>query len=471
MKPNQFKIDSPMSRRSALKFGGGVAAAASVSATFGGFSSRVFAQDQAPHFFLEVTVPGGFDASYLLDARPLSMMAAGKKVIHQSATPTVWEGKNGVSCLAAATPSAALLGVKDDITVINGVLMATGFDGHDQNANFFATGNPFGGEYFVPHFNQTGVRTPLDFISTGFFQDTEITNGANGVPLNAFSGKQLADRLRMMAPMNSESKLSRQIRSRMELVGRGTGKFAAGSRALLSGFDRAPELDGVLRKVNPDTTTTSFAMQSMSIVGEMFRNHGARAAKVQIFPRKDDQSFTVDSHGAEDTKKYEELATLVAEDIAAIVKYLKETEYRNGQSLWDVTTLVFGSEFGRTLRQKDIEIQSSGTDHNPLSNMLIVGGKGIAGGNVLGGSDSRDEVEVVSGAHLSLDTDHLKAMGLPFDFATGRVRADLPEVFDPADYVTMGSVVNSLYGIFGVAESKHWLTQRNGVKAKALKLS
>ena len=56
---------------------------------------------------------------------------------------------------------------RDRFSVLNGVYMTPSFDGHLQNMNFLFTGNPFGGDSFVPHLNlaETG-RQPgsLDAI-------------------------------------------------------------------------------------------------------------------------------------------------------------------------------------------------------------------------------------------------------------------------------------------------------------------
>ncbi len=61
----------------------------------------------------------------------------------------------------------------------------------------------------------------------------------------------------------------------------------------------------------------------------------------------------------------------------------------------------------------------------------------------------------ISKAHLSVDPVLEKTVGMPFDFKTMRPRTDLPEVFDVDDYLTIGSVVNSLYALFNVPVSYH----------------
>ena len=126
----------------------------------------------------------------------------------------------------------------------------------------------------------------------------------------------------------------------------------------------------------------------------------------------------------------------------------------------DVTTVMVASEFGRTMRSPDAAIDDTGTNHNQFSNSILVGGKGIRGGLVIGASDLRDEVEEPSAAHLQLDPMQEKTMGLPFDFGTMAPRSDLPSGFDIKDYLTIGSVVNTIYSLFGVPKEHHRVLRR-----------
>lgn len=58
-----------LSRRSLLKWGGSVAGAALLPP----LSPYAQAADEAPHFFLNICISGGLDATYTFDARPLQM--------------------------------------------------------------------------------------------------------------------------------------------------------------------------------------------------------------------------------------------------------------------------------------------------------------------------------------------------------------------------------------------------------------
>jgi hypothetical protein len=120
------------------------------------------------------------------------------------------------------------------------------------------------------------------------------------------------------------------------------------------------------------------------------------------------------------------------------------------------------------MRQLGRPIDDTGTDHNPLSNSVLIGGAGIKSGLVLGASDFQTATETLSGAHQALDPEGLKIMGRPFDFATSKPRTDLPATFDPADYLQVASVINTVYSLFGVASDKWRLVERGGAVAPVL---
>ena len=82
--------------------------------------------------------------------------------------------------------------------------------------------------------------------------------------------------------------------------------------------------------------------------------------------------------------------------------------------MFDVTTVMVASEFGRTLRAPDAPIDNTGTNHNQFSNSILLGGKGIRGGMVIGASDLRRRDRRRSRkAHLALDPHAREDDGLP----------------------------------------------------------
>ena len=134
----------------------------------------------------------------------------------------------------------------------------------------------------------------------------------------------------------------------------------------------------------------------------------------------------------------------------------------------DVTTVFVTSEFGRTMRQYDF--QKSGTDHNSLTNTMLIGGKGIKGGQVIGASDfsSVAEHKNASKAHLRLDPMKQKIMASPFNFETCSPTSDKPEAFKSDHYLTSNSVVNTIFSLFGVSKEEWRALTRNGDPAPVI---
>jgi hypothetical protein len=456
-KRNDLGLWSKAGRREFLAKTSALAAGSSMFSVFGGLNAEA-QEAREPHFFLQLNVFGGFDQSYLFDSRPLSMVSAGKKALYLEQEPTEWIGVNDQKTLVTEAASV-LRNYHADLTILNGVVMAAQFDGHEQNANFLTTGNPFGGSYFVPHLNHGPDQTLLDFVSTGFFMPFQANNTQNGVPLNSFSLSTLRSRIEQGAN-SDQAQIHEFVRGRMSKIGEGNGKLSLGARQMLSGHSRMTRLTDAVRSMKI-TESEDPLEQSLQVVAQSFISGLTRSAFSVLDISVDGQGITADTHAATDAKKSLAMAAQIAESLAKIIKFLKETPYDAQRSLFDLTTVMFSSEFGRTMRQKGAPIENSGTDHNPLTNTIILAGKGIRGGRVIGASDFRSESEQLSGAHQQLDPDQIKQMGLPFDHATGRVRDDRPSAYSASDYLSMPNIANSLMDMFAVDRKQHWLSERN----------
>src|SRR6188472_231288 len=99
--------------------------------------AAVFADEPAadPRFFMMILFPNGMDPTYLFDARPLEMTQAGKIQNYIGAEPEPWL-TDGAEPQLSTRLTAPLRPFKDRFSILNGVLMAQGFEGHDQNMNF-----------------------------------------------------------------------------------------------------------------------------------------------------------------------------------------------------------------------------------------------------------------------------------------------------------------------------------------------
>lgn len=461
-------LASKINRRQWLKTSGGIIAGLALP-TFGG--RKALAAPGEPHFFLHLYISQGVDSSSLFDARPLSFTQAEKIHNYFGVEPAEWTGSNGFKTLARS-PVDILKPFKDDFSIINGVIMNTAFDGHDQNALSMMTGNPFGGDWFVPKMAKN--QSPLDYLQFGRFSSSGSLNNASlGLAASGTAVKSLVTALSLRNSGSSvEDAMIKRNLVAVSQYGDGVGFTAKGARKILNGLEGSKSLIELIKKVvippapeNPEGKTTFNDVQIMM----EFMKHGL----TKHFFYAPDVSFSVDSHDEESSKKVPENYPQITKIIAEVFRALKTTEYSAGKSFLDVTTVVVSSEFSRTMRQFGKPIDNTGTDHNPLGNSVLVGGKGIRKGAVFGATDldvlAGKEFGEVSLCHKQLDGDLLKAMGKPIDFATGLplVGANLPE-YDPAKFLTFSNIANTLMDLFEVDPAARWEMGRNLPKAQSL---
>jgi hypothetical protein len=455
------------SRRRFIRVGlqGGAFALASSWFPFHALGSAATRRAEAPdpHFFLFITEGSntGLDSSYWFDARPLKMTEQGLiQNYRNSGEPKPWTGLNGVTTLATEIV-APLKPYRDYFSVINGVYMSPDFDGHDQNWNFMLTGNPFGGNSFVPELNVPGPGSfPLDAVQQGTTYAT-TGNTSKVVSLKPSSIQNLLKQMGGKNPIEPASPLAQYIRGRTTEVARGPGALSAAAQQLLGGFSAAPNLADILLKTR--VTGHDDSVGFIQMIGELFKAGATRCAVLSLSP-----PGNLDVHDAASAAQVPANYASVSQSLAGIFEALRTQAYDGTRSLLDVTTVMFSTEFGRTLRQLNKNIAQTGTDHNTFNNFILIGGKGIKGGQVIGASDFMDGGESLSGAHLAKDPNKLKAMGKPFDFAHGTSRADLPQAFNIADYLSYASIVNTVLTMFQAPREEFWLLEKNGPVAPTL---
>jgi hypothetical protein len=451
------------SRRELLKFGlAGAATLVLPGATFIE-SADARSQDEDPHFFLMIVLNGGADCSYMFDARPLALTAAGKMQNYMGKDPDPWTGTNGG--IAAATGLVKPLArFKDRFSVFNGVVMTPSFDGHAQNMNFLFTGDPFGGNSFIPHLNlpDTGRKPDaVDAIIPAERADFTVMNHSGVIPLEPKVLRGLPERLKQLPPAHADDPLTSFVGSRIDAIARGAGSLSDGAKLMRTALDASPEVHRKLAALSPTNPKESTEKQAIALIAECFRLSLSRAA-IYVLPEQ------FDVHAPELAKAQPELFTSAIEKIAALLQGLADTPYDAKRSMFDVTTIMIASEFGRTMRAPDMPIDATGTNHNQYSNSILLGGKRVKSGLVIGASDFADVSVQVSKAHLAVDPVLEKTVGRPFDFKTMRPRSDLPESFEIADYLTIGSVVNTLYAVFGVPESYYRTIGRDKLAAPVM---
>jgi hypothetical protein len=416
-----------------------------------------------PHFFLQLYLPGGADSSYLFDARPLEMSKDGKIQNYLGVEPFLWQGQNGVSCLATELIKPLEI-FKENFSILNGVLMTTTFDGHDQNLNYLMTGNAFGGDSFIPHLNQLENKSvcPMDGLISGSFP-VASTNDGSMVPLTLDSFNNLQSQMKSSFPISDSDAVTEFSRSRMADLGQSTGNFSQGALQMLKAHEKSSDLFSRLLNVSPIMPVPKDDESNfINLALQLFKAGISKSAVLTL-------SEAFDVHAPVAAQGQKKLFSDAVSKVAKVFKLLKETPYDESRSFMDVTTVLLTSEFGRTMKSSpEIPVDQTGTDHNPLTNMMILAGKGIKGNQVIGASDYQTSLEVLSKAHKTLDPREIKIMGRPFDFQSMKPRDDKPETFALTDYLSVHSVVNTIYSLFGISETQHRDLDRGLGKAKIL---
>lgn len=433
-------------------------------------------------FFLHVFVKGGADATYLFDARDESFTRHGHLQNYRTDRAVhLWEdGKGGRTWVSSLAQSLAP--ERQRFTLLNGVHMARGFDGHPQNVALMITGNASGGPLFVTDFPRP-ADVPLSFLAQGRFEGHETPSMESGVGLKPNVARKLAERFRGVREPGAGDQSFEFVEGRANAIAdMGGGALATGGAQLSVGLGGAGAIIAKQKAVRlcaaggttpcdprwlVESTETSAMSDGLKAAGEYFAQGLAQSALLSV-------SYEIDTHDKEQAKAQEKAYAKVVDDLRAVLRFLDQPyDEARGLSFGDVTTVLVSSEFSRTMRQEGQAVDETGTDHNPFTNTVLLAGHGVTKGLILGATDfdtldAQGALGAVSGAHQLIDPEKLRPVGKPFDHAALKVTDELPAAYDDGKYLTFLNVINTLYESFGVDASKHKAYTRTGPKAAVL---
>ena len=427
-------------------------------AMYGFYNRFAGAQNQIlKPLFLHVVVPNGFDNSYLFDARPLKFTQAGWIQNYSNKEPILvsdsLERKSYFS--DAAKTLWDLHG--DKFSVLNGVYQSSGFDGHDQNMNQLFSGNPFGGNYFL-----NAVESKSDGLNSVSVADSfpfsVVTNQENTLVVDFGTLKNLVDSVSGSVVSGAspvDELLTNHYASKAS--GLAEGQWKSALLSYTNGLASIPGFKSNLKRVNlsvgQEATRFEKALDSVSAL-----LRSGLTQRVQLVISEQDLSeqgdFVMDAHDATSCAKYPTLSTLLAQRIGEVLKMLNQTPAFEGSSdsLLSQTTVLFSSEFARTMRQTGSPIDATGTDHNPNSGLCLVAGKGVKTGQILGETDAAaldesGQFTDLNAFHKSVDQNILNVMGKGYDYETGKSYVHPSESVVRKQVLNIDSVVNTLIEI------------------------
>lgn len=437
------------------------------------FSMNLTAQGgRDPHFFLVYFTGYGTDGTYLFDARPLEMAKAGYKENYfsdeRAQTTRIKSAKGPGETLV--TEVARKLQNKHQFAIVNGVHMNHRSLAHDENALYLlegTTSKALRGFSMLPVIGGLSGASPIEAFHMGPYAPDSFRGAARNyinsirVQLGVASkiGQDLSKGISFEQRGLAQSYLDRslgRLRNDTNLFGQGVSMYS-------SGVDRLSSMEAILKNTSVASGPANDASLVNPITSDLnamiqYMKNGLTSAGMIM-----QADGILDTHGVSLAEGTDRFIPEIGDRIDEIMTTLANTPYDNNRSMLDMTTVLFTSEFSRTLVSDTIADGGQavttgqvGTDHNPYTNTFVLAGKGINQSVILGASDLDWDAEAqkpkeVSQAHREMDGLINKAMGKPFDFQNFSVRGDLPEKYDRQDYITSSNVINTIYDLFGVS--------------------
>lgn len=446
---------------------------------------RAADREALPHFLIAVQIQGGVDATYLFDARgpkvtdknlqqnylykndsggPVDVDAfSPEKVTERTLTDPTTRARALMSPLVTDLWARH----KDRLSIVNGVYMLRNNAGHGENSAYlFGNTETGGAPIYPPMVGKLLGGTPLESVilreqASIFPAPTNLSGSAE---LSASEVTALAATLTSGPQIDEASSTWQHIVSRCDANGTRDGMFGAGARTMASSLRRAKATGLAFAGATAGETGEEQASLERSVRRALafFRGGVSRVAAIL-------HDESVDAHDRGTAQAAGATYGNIATQLSTMIDLLKTTMFvaPDGSQIpfIDLTTFVISSEFSRTTRSLSFPSGSSvgatGTDHNPLTNSVLVGGRGIVGGRIVGESDLRDCDDAgaytdVSGAHREKNAKLDQIMGKPFDFNSQQVRSDLPDAWREPDYLCMPSVTNTILEAMGVPRDQQF---------------
>lgn len=438
------------------------------------------AAEARPHFLLSIQIQPGVDWTYLFDARSPKVTEKNlqqnyllrNEVEGGTAQPELFTEARirERTIVCEQTNSTALRypvvnelwdAHKDRLSVVNGVYMLRDNAGHLENSAYLFGNTASGGAPIYPP--MVGKRlggVPLETVLLRDFLQIfpPPSNLAGSADLSIDDLSALSQSLATGPQIDESSPTWQYLLDRCDANAAAGGLFGGGAANLGFGLRRAKATSKAFADSAPDPNgdpnmrLVAGAKQALT-----FFSAGLTKVATLVFTEN------TDTHDPTTASVQGVTYAGIANQIKTIIDLLKTTMFTdargNATPFIDLTTFVISSEFGRTTRSlgfgENASVGTTGTDHNPLTNSALVGGKGIVGGLIVGESDLRDcddegKYTSVSGAHRQKNGTLDQVMGKPFDFQAQRTRTDLPDVWREADHILMPSVTNTILDAFDV---------------------
>jgi hypothetical protein len=364
---------------------------------------------QEGHFFVMLRTFGGMDVTLGLDPQVLAADADIQDLFLEYRPEDIIKAEG----LKLGPAAASLAAYAKDCLVINGVMMRRDA-GHDAINLYMATGRGDGKAASIP------VELAL---STGSGPFGLVMNGQVYLAGKAATLTSSQDLL----SGSDEAKLLALVEEKLKwfAISQGT-PFEEAQKKMIEGKSAAAKMAEALK--NFQTSTPK--LEEKHAVAAAFISGASEQAQLDITGAN-----FLDTHSSHE-KNHLKAQKAIWEKVTDIFKFFKSVPYSQG-SLFDSTTFMVMSEWSRTPALN----AAKGKDHNPYTNSVLLAGKSIQGGTVVGASRLNTRKITVTGS-----SDHI---AWPFDYKTGKL-AEKPE---GASFIYPENVVRTIGQMFGDPEA------------------
>lgn len=337
---------------------------------------NVFAQAPANGYFILITVESGWDTSLSTDPWIASQRPAESDYYLEYLQSDLLPFGSGFLGPAMQPLSASF----DRMAVFNGVFMNARDNGHPAMQRYAETGNGQGNLAVLP-FEIEGRFFKSDF---GVVANTGVYGASRPVSVWSTGSIRSKNELQVVESFTSEN---------------GNTEVEAARNSLLKHEAKINEYNRLLRELLTRSEQISEG-QSISLA---FAANLSKTAMLKL------RSGNLDTHSAH-PQAHKNALTQAMSQVAEVCQALKgfQAPGQNGQSLYDVTTILVVSEFSRTPALN----ASLGKDHNPQSNSAILIGPGVQSGKI-------GQAKLIERNRSEFGTPYL--VGAPLDNATHEV--------------------------------------------------
>ncbi len=368
-----------------------------------GIGRPSFGASKPDGFFLMIETFGGMDVTLGLDPWVLPAGADEKDLFLEYRPEDIKEA-SGLKLGPAAVPLAPHAG---DCVVVNGVMMRRDA-GHDVILAYMATGRGDG----------KAASLPVELaLATG--------TGPFGIVISnntylAGKAASLSSTYDILNDTNRDGLLN-QLEERLKVFPPTKGSpFERAQQDLIAGRVESQKLYAMLNEL-----AKKGPVAAPHVIAASFASGGAYQAQISYPSGNLDTHINHEGNHLTEQKK-------IWQGVADIFALFKSIPYKSG-SLFDATTFMVISEWARTPALN----AAKGKDHNPFTNSVLLAGRGLRKGSVVGASRLIPRSKTVHGM-----PEHI---AWPFDYQTGK----LAQTTKGAGFIFPENIIKTVGQLFG----------------------